>query len=207
MVEPTDVLVGDFDRDGTVTESDLNLFAERSREDALVEFDIHRDARPFDFSNNIMDLNNDNFLNDADRQLWLTHVANTTTGDSDLDGDVDLQDFLPLASMSPSSWSQGDYDGNNETNFLDFLALANNFGNEGVSIAAVPEPSSSLLALLLVAPTLLSRRRRSASSFSRLCRDSTRLWPVGDGFVLLPGNKPSGSRRRSLKAMSKNQLT
>ena len=164
LVEPMNVLVGDFDRDGTITESDLKLFADRSREDALIEFDRHRDARPFDFSNNIMDLNNDNFLNDVDRQLWLKHVASTTTGDSDLDGDVDFQDFLSLANnfgRSPSSWSQGDFDGNDETNFRDFLALASNFENESVAdLAAVPEPSSALLGLVAASLLLRFRRRR-----------------------------------------------
>ena len=166
MVEPRTILVGDFNRDGEIDGNDIDLLATRSREDALIEFDVHREARPFDLSNNILDLNNDNFLNDVDRQLWLTHVADTTTGDSDLDGDVDFEDFLSLANnfgMSPSSWSQGDYDGNNETNFLDFLALADNFTNASVPhLVPVPEPSSALLALLLVVPLFLSRWRRGA---------------------------------------------
>ena len=144
---------------------DLDLLAARAREDALVEVDGFDGVGRFDFlNNNILDLNTDQFINDVDRQLWLTHVAKTSPGDSDLDGDVDFVDFLGLANnfgQSPSSWSQGDFDGNNEANFLDFLALANNFGNESVAdVAAVPEPSSTLLGLVAASLLLCCRRRR-----------------------------------------------
>ena len=163
-LEPRNVVAGDFNRDGELDASDIDLLSVAVVEQSLAELDAFGIPR-YDVRNNVFDLNTDQFIDDVDRDLWLTHVAAASLGDSDLDGDVDFVDFLSLANNfgeSPSSWSQGDYDGNNETNFLDFLALANNFGNSPVAAAAasVPEPSSSLLATLAVIPFLLTRKRR-----------------------------------------------
>ena len=156
QLDPDQFVVGDYNSSGSIDPNDIDLLSEFALAGVTARAVLeHRE----------FDLNTDGHVNGTDRELWLTHVAKTSPGDSDLDGDVDFVDFLGLANnfgVSPTSWSQGDYDGNNETNFLDFLALASNFGNEGVSTAAVPEPSSSLLAFLLVVPALLSRRRRAA---------------------------------------------
>ena len=169
MVEPSEVVLGDFNRDGAVSQADLDLFQDRVAEALIAKAEGEEnlvDHIVWDHANNIMDLDTNNTLDDRDRQLWHT-LDQSSPGDSDLDGDVDFVDFLSLANnfgQSPSSWSQGDYDGNNETNFLDFLALANNFGNAPVAAAAasVPEPSSSLLAVLALTPFLLTRKRRCA---------------------------------------------
>ena len=177
-VPPSDVSVGDFDFDGTVTSADADALATAIEIDAGFSTGISpadgRRFRNYDFvlENRKFDLNTDSFINDADRQLWLTHVAKTSSGDSDLDGDVDFEDFLALANNfgeSPSSWSRGDFDGNNETNFVDFLTVATNFGNAsvndvGLAIAtpSVPEPSSITLSLIFLSLSTLrkpSRRR------------------------------------------------
>lgn len=165
MVEPNEVVVGDFNDDGAISQADLNVFEAALTEDreAKAGFIFGTDSFVWNPDFDVLDLDDNDYLTDADRDLWLT-LDQSTPGDSDLDGDVDFQDFLSLANsfgVSPSSWAQGDFDGNNETNFLDFLALANNFGNAS-QIAAVPEPSSSLLALLLVVPALPNRKRRTA---------------------------------------------
>ena len=162
IVEPHEVVVGDFNSDGAVSLADLEMFDFAAKQDAAAKlnvFDVSNPGGlrhfPWNHDYNIMDFDGNFGLNNIDRDLWLT-LDQSTPGDSNLDGDVDFVDFLSLAnnfSESPSSWSQGDYDGNNETNFLDFLALANNFGNAPVADAAgVPEPSGSLLIALLLVP-------------------------------------------------------
>ena len=54
-------------------------------------------------------------------------------GDADGNGKVDFLDFLALANnfgKQDAAQADGDFDGNGEVNFLDFLTLANNFGRE-----------------------------------------------------------------------------
>ena len=60
-------------------------------------------------------------------------------GDADENGTVDFLDFLALANNFGSenaTWGQGDFDGNGIVNFLDFLELANNFGRTVAASAA-----------------------------------------------------------------------
>ena len=66
-------------------------------------------------------------------------------GDADGDGAVGFLDFLALANNfgSEGGFEQGDFNCSGSVDFQDFLALANNFGMEAAS--AVPEPSSALL--------------------------------------------------------------
>ena len=66
-------------------------------------------------------------------------------GDSNGDGLVNFIDFLALANQfgnSNTGWAGGDFDLSGSTNFLDVLILANNFGTEASSVVAIPEPSS-----------------------------------------------------------------
>ena len=63
-------------------------------------------------------------------------------GDANGDGEVGFLDFLALATNFGSTdavFAQGDFDGNGSVNFLDFLIVANNFGN-----TAEPEPTPAL---------------------------------------------------------------
>ena len=56
------------------------------------------------------------------------------------------------------SWWDGDFDGDRDVDFTDFLALAQNFQGEVAGLSNVPEPSSA--ALLLMMGLLFLRRRR-----------------------------------------------
>jgi hypothetical protein len=58
-------------------------------------------------------------------------VRYTLYGDTDLNRNVNLDDFNRLATnfgQSPRRWSQGDFDYNNNVNLDDFNRLAANFG-------------------------------------------------------------------------------
>lgn len=88
-------------------------------------------------------------------------------GDTDLDFDVDFEDFLRLAEHfgGPGSWEHGDFDISGSVDFTDFLILSDAFGTQPVTgeAASVPEPTSSALVMLsLVAFGLLQMRTKRA---------------------------------------------
>jgi len=55
--------------------------------------------------------------------------------------------FAPRAT-APHSWTEGNFDGDDDIVITDFNFLAANFAPDGYGASAVPEPSSLLLALL-----------------------------------------------------------
>ena len=87
-------------------------------------------------------------------------------GDFNLDGTVDVNDFLILAEnfggkfSVEESFSKGDFDLNTRVNLKDFTAFRELFhAQQGVAAAAVPEPSTFTL-LSLAGTLLLALRRR-----------------------------------------------
>jgi hypothetical protein len=66
-------------------------------------------------------------------------VPDPHPGDADLDGDVDLDDFVALKSNFGvgTTWGEGDFDGDNDVDLDDFVILKSNFGT-----AAIPEPAA-----------------------------------------------------------------
>lgn len=88
----------------------------------------------------------------------------TLGGDTNLDGDVDIDDFARLASRFnlPGSWSQADFNYSGTTDIDDFAILASNF-NQMLPAdlprgSAVPEPAALATLTLLLPGT---RRRRN----------------------------------------------
>ena len=87
-------------------------------------------------------------------------------GDTDGDADVDLSDynrlathFDPVGSLGPHGWSDGNFDGDGDIDLADYNALAGNFAAGGYGTAAVPEPASVCLLLLVSVSGRLSKHR------------------------------------------------
>ena len=106
------------------------------------------------------DLTSDGLVNSQDREAWTT-LAGTLFGDADLSGDVAFLDFLQLAQNfgEPGGWLEGDFDGSGDVAFLDFLSLAQNFGQSATAAASVPEPSLDWACLVFGFVAALHRRR------------------------------------------------
>lgn len=92
----------------------------------------------------------------------------TILGDTDSDGDIDLQDLLNVQNNFglPSPPALGDTDGDGDVDLQDLLNVQNNFGldpNPGAlatAPSAVPEPTSLLLVGLTAVGALWAVRRR-----------------------------------------------
>ena len=89
----------------------------------------------------------------------------TRSGDANLSGGVDLDDFTVLAANFglAGRWAKGDFNYDGNVNLDDFTALASNFGTSipgDAPRSSVPEPGM-LSALGLAAAGLMGRRRRA----------------------------------------------
>ncbi len=108
------------------------------------------------------DLTGDGVIDDLDVAVLVTGVANTQFGDVNLDGKVNLQDFLVVARGDGSSWAAGDMNGDGMATAADVAMFIQGFGfgsTQETSFAAVPEPPSISL-LVLAAASLLTCRAR-----------------------------------------------
>lgn len=89
-------------------------------------------------------------------------VRLTRTGDANVNGTVNLDDFTALAAGFGvgTTWDQGDFNYDGAVNLDDFTALAANFGTSAADVArsSVPEPTA--LSLLALGAGVLARRRR-----------------------------------------------
>ena len=141
--------IGDFDGDGMLTASDIDLLSA-----AVGGADLK------------FDLTDDGIVDQLDREFWVEDVKGTYFGDANLDQSVEFRDFLGLANRfgtkSSAGWADGDFDGDGDVAFRDFLLQASNFGKVAASAeaAAVPEPSGAMLALLFGLAGLIGYRRR-----------------------------------------------
>ena len=109
-----------------------------------------------------LDLIPNDTVDAADISEWLSLAATANghgspylRGDTDLDRDIDLTDynslvtnFDPLGAYGLHLWQDGNTDGDGDVDLADYNALAGNFHPAGYGAAAVPEPSTALLALL-----------------------------------------------------------
>ena len=87
------------------------------------------------------DLNNDGNVNFDDHAFWVSDVFGTLPGDADLNKEVTFLDFLALANNfgQTGGWADGEFNGDGTVRFNDFVALAQNYG---LSAAASAEPTT-----------------------------------------------------------------
>ncbi len=112
----------------------------------------------------------DDIVTAEDLAVFVETRLDTRLGDTDLDGNVDFDDFLALSAnfgRDFRDWRRGDTNCDQSIDFDDFLAMSAHFGFDrdagvtaGAEAAAVPEPSSLTLGGLLLAICSVVRRRR-----------------------------------------------
>ncbi len=145
MLDVLLIAQADFDGDESLTVSDLEqLISQVQNPDGRRRFD----------------LTDDGIVASDDVARWLHDFAGTDYGDADLDGVIDLSDFMKLASSYEQSgdWSDGDFDSNGYVDFNDFMMLASSMAAQP-SVAAVPEPTGLHLLVVGIAVLLQFRRR------------------------------------------------
>ena len=81
------------------------------------------------------DFDKDGALTSDDADIWIGDLMNTVKGDADLDGSVNLSDFLAVSGNfgQQAGWASGDFDGNGSVALADFLVLSRNFGRHAVA--------------------------------------------------------------------------
>ena len=104
---------------------------------------------------------NDGQLDLADRQYWIFQIANSTYGDSNLDGTFNSQDLVITfqageyedSLVGNSNWSDGDWNGDGEFTSSDLVLAFAAGGYEASatpSVTFVPEPNSYGILLLIM---------------------------------------------------------
>lgn len=150
-------VLGDFNDNGILDAADVDLLSEEVRAG----------------SNELaFDLNDDHFVDQADREVWVRELRYTYFGDANLDHEFDTADLVQVLAegkyrtADSAGWAQGDWDGNGLFDSSDLVvALAEGGYETGprsatAMVAAIPEPSAPLTVLMSGA-ALLTRRRRS----------------------------------------------
>lgn len=145
---PLDVLLGDLNGDDLLTADDINLL---TREIG------------FNTTNDFYDLNDDGSVDLTDRTYWVEEIYQTHLGDANLDGSVDeldLENWQSNLFFFNTGWTDGDFDGDGNTDIADFNLWNDNRGLVGSppAFASVPEPNGIWLTLFGLVSLL---RRRS----------------------------------------------
>ncbi len=169
----------DFNGDTACTIDDLNLL--------LAEGPILGGVAVTPGVNDEFDLNGDNVIDNADRDLWLASAALENgldsaylVGDANLDGVVDVSDFNIWNGNKFNGtlrWDNGDFNGDGFADVSDFNAWNGNKFQSSNNPAVVPEPSSTVLfSCGLVALSWLALRRRGTLSLTAPRSERSRTW-------------------------------
>ena len=123
---PTGGFNGDFTQDGIVDAADIDyLYGAVNSFATWQPFTLWLQTPNFD-------LNQDGLLSQADIDEMIFGVLGTVYGDTDIDGDVDINDFGNLADHYESAgdgWATGDFDGDGDVDADDFATLSANYGH------------------------------------------------------------------------------
>ena len=144
----SDALLGDFDQNGTLDATDIDLLSGAVGGSDL-GFDLVYDA----------------VIDQHDRQFWVEDIMDTNFGDTNLDGQFNSTDLVLALQKGEyedsidgnSGWADGDWNGDGDFDTSDFIlafqsgtyeAGANAIAAKAQSVAKVPEPTS--LGLLII---------------------------------------------------------
>lgn len=124
------------------------------------------------------DANSDGDVDLADRRFWITNLAQTWFGDSNLDDEFGSSDLVLVFQATKyerdidASWSEGDWDGDGRFNTKDLVVAFQEGGYERGprnAVNNVPEPSAAILLLLGIVALLGARPKKpSHQSFAAL---------------------------------------
>ena len=151
-------LPGDFNENGQLDSEDLDLQA---------QVIMGQPGGPE------YDLNNDDVVDYADREIWVEELKNTWIGDANLNGEFNSGDMVQVFSRGKyetgqsAGWEDGDWNGDTVFGSGDMVAafVAGGYekglrpGGPNPAVSAVPEPASVTL-LVTVLIGLASFRRR-----------------------------------------------
>ncbi len=151
----TDV-AGDLNYNGELDSHDLNILTQNV---AVAP----TDGRTLSDDFLRLDLNGDESVDVSDVHHWVTDLKSTLVGDTNLDGEVQFDDFLALSANfgQAGGWAEGDFDADERVDFSDFLALSANFGGAApAAVSSVPEPTAASIALFGLLGLVGFRKRR-----------------------------------------------
>jgi len=117
---PTEFLHGDFNKDGILDAQDIDALAEAIRTE-----------------NHCLDITGDAQVDCDDYVALVERIFHAQYGDTDLDGDVDLHDFVQLKQglgKMNAGWADGDFNGDGIVDASDFDMLVYNFGTQSAPL-------------------------------------------------------------------------
>ena len=145
---------GDYDQNGVIDASDIDMLAE-----AIREFSTEGKY----------DLNSSGSVDRGDRSIMVKNLLHTWFGDANLDGEFDTSDMVQVFAAGKYEttvavgWAQGDWDGNGVFDSADMVtAFADGGYEQGrrTDAAAVPEPNGCVVLILGIVLTAAGRTRK-----------------------------------------------
>ena len=170
---PVGDLPGDFNDDGVVDDTDINiLFGAISDGNMASEFD----------------LNDSGDVNQDDVVFLVENIIGTSMGDANLDGKVDSMDLNQVGinwrRMDGAGWGNGDFTGDGAVNAMDLNVIGVNWRNGAAAAAHGRAPRAPLAAAAQQAPVaIVDEAIDQVGTEGRAAdRDALRL-PSGDSRV------------------------